>query len=203
MSQLGRQPSKQTTGKRRTATALALAGVVVGMLALAYAAVPLYQIFCQVTGYGGTVQRAEGASDRVGTRKIVVRFDANVARGMPWSFKPVTRSLELRLGENALAVYQARNPSNDPVSGTATFNVTPAAAGRYFNKIECFCFTEQTLGPGDSAELPVSFFVDPELENDPDTREIGEITLSYTFFRTKDADGIAAAADGERPNPGS
>ncbi len=203
MSQTGPQSSKPTAGKRHAATGFALAGVVAGMLALAYAAVPLYQIFCQVTGYGGTVQRAEGASDRIGKRKIKVRFDANVARGMPWTFNPVTRPLELRLGENALAVYQARNPTNEPVSGTATFNVTPAAAGRYFNKIECFCFTEQTLGADESAELPVSFFVDPELENDPDTRDIAEITLSYTFFRIEDVDGVAAISNGGNPNSGS
>jgi len=173
------------------------------MLALAYAAVPLYQIFCQVTGYGGTVQRAEEASERIVDRKITVRFDANVARGMAWEFEPVTRSLELRLGENALADYQAFNPTSEPVSGTATFNVSPAAAGRYFNKIECFCFTEQLLGPGESAKMPVSFFVDPELENDPDTRKIQEITLSYTFFRIENADGVAAASDGGDPKAGS
>ncbi|MGI9386158.1 MAG: cytochrome c oxidase assembly protein [Methyloligellaceae bacterium] len=197
------RPRKREPGKRHTATVLALAGVVAGMLALSYAAVPLYQIFCQVTGYGGTVQQAEGASDRIVSRKIVVRFDANVARGMPWTFKPVTRPLELRLGENALADYQAHNPTNEPVSGTATFNVSPAAAGRYFNKIECFCFTEQTLGPGASAKMPVSFFVDPELENDPDTRNIREITLSYTFFRIEDADGVAAVSNGGDPKAGS
>ena len=197
------RPRKPESGKRHTTIALALAGVVAGMLALSYAAVPLYQIFCQVTGYGGTVQQAEKASDRIVDRKITVRFDANVARGMPWDFKPVTRSLELRLGENAIAEYQARNPTGEPVGGTATFNVSPAAAGRYFNKIECFCFTEQLLGPGESATMPVSFFVDPELENDPETSKIQEITLSYTFFRIEDPDGVAAASDGRDPKAGS
>ena len=180
-----------------------LGGVALGMLAMAYAAVPLYDLFCRVTGYGGTVQEASGPSEHMIDHKVMVRFDANVASGMPWKFKPVERSVELRLGENALVSYRAHNPTDKPVSGTATFNVTPEAAGRYFNKIECFCFIEQTLEPGASVDMPVSFFVDPELINDFDTKRIKEITLSYTFFRTGDDDSVAKAGTDEQGNSGS
>jgi len=180
-----------------------LGGVAVAMLGMAYAAVPLYDLFCRVTGYGGTVQQASGPSERISDRKIVVRLDANVASGMPWDFKPAERSVELQLGENALVSYRAHNPTGKPVTGTATFNVTPEAAGRYFNKIECFCFTEQALAAGESVEMPVSFFVDPELENDIDTKNIKEITLSYTFFKVEDGGAVAAAKEELRGNSGS
>lgn len=175
------------------AVAFGAAAVVVGMLGLSYAAVPLYRIFCQVTGFGGTTQQVEAASDEVLDQKIIVRFDSNVAKGLNWEFKPVQRTVEIKIGETALAFYKARNTSDKPVTGTASFNVTPEVAGSYFSKIECFCFTEQLLQPGQEIDMPVQFFVDPEITRDVSTRDIKEITLSYTFHQTKGkGDGIAS-----------
>ena len=153
-----------------------------GMVALSYASVPLYRLFCQVTGYAGTTQRAEAVPGPVGTREITVEFDANAAPGLAWAFAPAQRRMKVKLGEQALAFYRAENRSDAATSGQAVFNVTPDVAGRYFTKIECFCFTEQTLAAHRSADLPVLFFVDPELANDPDLKSVGTITLSYTFF---------------------
>lgn len=152
------------------------------MGALTWAAVPLYRLFCQVTGFGGTPMRADQVPGKVVDHTITVRFDANVTRGMPWSFQPAQRTLDVKLGESALAFYKAENTSDVPVKGTATFNVSPDGAGAYFSKIECFCFTEQTLAPGESIDMPVSFFVDPSILEDRDARVIREITLSYTFY---------------------
>lgn len=167
---------------RKGATAVLLGGVIAGMLGLTAAAVPIYRLFCQVTGYGGTTQRAERAPEQAGERIIKIRFDADVAQGMPWSFAPAAREIEVRVGEQTLAFYRAHNSGRRPITGTATFNVTPAKAGPYFSKIDCFCFTEQVLGAGQGADLPVSFFVDPAILDDPDTRDLQSITLSYTFF---------------------
>ena len=188
-----RQEARADTPRRHVLVALSMAGIVVGMLGLSYAAVPLYQIFCQVTGYGGTTQRAEQAPDTVLDRKITVRFDANVGRGMSWNFQPVQRKLELKIGESALVFYKAVNPTKSRVTGTATFNVSPQAVGSYFSKIECFCFTEQTLEAGEGADMPVTFFIDPEIVNDPETKNIQEITLSYTFFPVSEGAEVAAA----------
>ena len=166
---------------RNTLLALGLVGVVGGMVGLSYAAVPLYRIFCQVTGYGGTTQRAEAPSDRVVDREIVVRFDANVS-GLPWTFRPQVRQLHLKLGETATVNFIAENTGSGPTTGTATFNVQPGIAGAYFNKIECFCFTEQALRPGESMTMPVQFFVAPDYADERDLRNTRTITLSYTFF---------------------
>ena len=166
---------------RNTLLALGLVGVVGGMVGLSYAAVPLYRIFCQVTGYGGTTQRAEAPSDRVVDREIVVRFDANVS-GLPWTFRPQVRQLHLKLGETATVNFIAENTGSGPTIGTATFNVQPGIAGAYFNKIECFCFTEQALRPGESMTMPVQFFVAPDYADERDLRNTRTITLSYTFF---------------------
>ena len=162
-----------------------LVGLVVGMLGLSYAAVPLYKIFCQVTGYAGTTQRAKAAPEHVSKELVTVRFDANTSRNLDWHFKPAQRSITMRIGEEKLAFYEATNNSDKPITGTATFNVTPAIAGSYFNKIDCFCFTEQTLQPGESVQMPVSFFIDPDILTDRDTKDVKEITLSYTFFEVK------------------
>lgn len=171
-----------------------LTGLVAVMLALSFAAVPLYRLFCQVTGYAGTTQRAEKGADRVLDRTVEVRFDANVARDMPWRFRPVQNALTVRIGESMLAHYEATNSTSKPIVGTATFNVTPEAAGSYFNKIECFCFTEQILEPGQTVDMPVTFFIDPAIVDDPEARNIEEITLSYTFFRSQPRKpGLAAA----------
>jgi len=180
----------QRRGKTTGATAVASNRVVVfgavilvvGMLGLSYAAVPLYRMFCQVTGFGGTTQRAEAASGEILDRSIIIRFDSNVAKNLAWKFKPVQRTVEIKIGETALIYYKAKNMSDKPVVGTASFNVTPEVAGSYFSKIECFCFTEQLLAPGQEVKLPVRFFIDPEIVRDADTRDIREITLSYTFF---------------------
>jgi len=152
------------------------------MGAATWAAVPLYRIFCQVTGFGGTPMRAEKAPDKAIDRTILVRFDANVAPGMPWTFEPAQRTIELKIGENALAFYKAHNNSSETVKGTASYNVSPDNAGAFFGKIECFCFTEQTLAPGESVDMPLSFFVDPSILEDRDASMIKEITLSYTFY---------------------
>ena len=184
--------------RRHNLVALSLAGLVAAMVGLSFAAVPLYQMFCQVTGYGGTPQRVQQASDRVLDRTVRVRFDANVAPGLPWNFKPVERVIEVKLGETALTFFKATNDGKEQVTGTAAFNVSPEITGSYFKKIECFCFQEQTLAPGASIEMPVTFFVDPALAEDEDTKNIAEITLSYTFYRTDKEAGVAAAQGGAK-----
>ena len=169
-------------------TLLALAG---GMIGLAYASVPLYSLFCQVTGYGGTTQRASAAPGTVLDRVVTVRFNADVNSGLPWSFRPNQREVKVKLGETALVSYRAENRSKEPVVGTAVFNVTPEKTGAFFNKIECFCFTEQVLNPGEGVDMPVAFFVDPALANDPNLEDVTTITLSYTFYRAKT--GVASS----------
>ena len=185
---------QESKGQRRHGVvALALAGLVAGMVGLSFAAVPLYRIFCQATGYNGTPQRADKGADHVLDRTITVRFDGNVDPGLPWSFAPVQHTMEVKIGETALAFFKATNNADTPVTGNAIFNVSPEQAGLYFTKIECFCFTQQTLKAGASVEMPVTFFVDPKIVDDADTKNIGEITLSYTFYRSDQAAGVAAA----------
>jgi len=162
--------------------AMALAGFVAGMVGLAYASVPLYELFCQVTGYGGTPQVAAAAPGSSSDKKIAIRFDANTNPKLPWKFKATQTEMTVKLGEQALAFYDAQNLASEDVTGTAVFNVTPLKVGPYFSKIECFCFTEQTLTAGQRIEMPVQFFVDPELFTDPDTKDVTTITLSYTFY---------------------
>ncbi|MEX1034481.1 MAG: cytochrome c oxidase assembly protein [Sneathiella sp.] len=174
--------------------AFVLASVVVGMVGLAYASVPLYDLFCRVTGYGGTTQQADIAPDVILDREMTIEFDANTSREMPWEFKPVKHKLTMKVGESALAFYEAYNPTNRAIKGTATFNVTPQKIGQYFTKIDCFCFTEQVLQPGERVEMPVTFFVDPEIDNDPNAKEVTVITLSYTFFVSDDDDGTEVSA---------
>ncbi|MGH6952108.1 MAG: cytochrome c oxidase assembly protein, partial [Vitreimonas sp.] len=154
----------------------------------------LYDAFCKLTGYGGTTQEAVAAPSQILERRIEVRFDSNIAPGLPIEFAPKQRSERLRIGETGLAFYRVRNLSDEPVVARATYNVTPHVAGQYFAKLECFCFQDRTLAPGEEAELPVVFFVDPELVSDPDTAEIGTLTLSYTFFRSVDAAGTDTAS---------
>jgi cytochrome c oxidase assembly protein subunit 11 len=175
-----------------TLLAIGLLGVVAGMAGLAYASVPLYRLFCQVTGYGGTTQVAAAAPGASEARMITVRFDATVSPSLPWRFEPTARAVEVAVGEERLAYYRATNLSDRPVTGMATFNVTPHKAGLYFNKIACFCFDRQVLEPGESVEMPVSFYVDPEIAGDPNLDEVKTITLSYTVFL---AVGEAAATD--------
>ena len=167
---------------RNRNTAFVCSAVVAGMVGLSFAAVPLYQLFCQVTGFGGTTQRAESVAGPVLERTMKVRFDGNVGNGLPWEFRPVERQIELKVGEQAQGTYRATNVSDRPTSGTATFNVSPSLAGAYFVKIECFCFTEQTLEPGESVDMPVMFYIDPDIADDRDVANLGTITLSYTFY---------------------
>ncbi|MBI1208382.1 MAG: cytochrome c oxidase assembly protein [Azospirillum sp.] len=169
--------------KNRVVMAAAFA-VVAAMVGLSFASVPLYRIFCQVTGFGGTTQRAAQPAGTVAERMITVRFNADVNSDLPWRFRAVQSSVKVHLGESRLIGYQATNLGKEPVVGTAVFNVQPDKAGLYFNKIQCFCFTEQTLAPGETAELPVYFFVDPALDKDPDLDGADTITLSYTFYRS-------------------
>jgi cytochrome c oxidase assembly protein subunit 11 len=164
---------------------------------MTWAAVPLYRLFCQVTGYGGTTMRADKAPDAVGKRTITIRFDANVSPGMAWQFQPAQRTIEVKVGENALAFYKAHNTSSHAITGSATYNVSPDIAGAYFSKIECFCFTEQTLAAGESVEMPLSFFVDPSIENDREASLVKEITLSYTFYPIDGTGAKAEAKTGE------
>ena len=179
--------------RRNGATALAAAGVIAGMVALTAASVPLYRLFCQVTGFGGTTQVAEQAPDQVLDRTIEVRFNADVDPDLPWSFQPAERAVTVRLGEERLAFYRAVNRSDQPIVGSAVFNVTPNKAGLYFSKIECFCFTEQVLQPGEAVDMPVSFYVDPAILDDPDARDVSAITLSYTFFKQDEASRALSA----------
>lgn len=183
------------SGKNNSRTLLSLLGVVVVMGALAWAAVPFYNWFCKVTGYGGTTNTAEVAPDTVLDEIVRVRFDANTDKNLDWSFRPMQREVKLRIGESGLAFYEAVNNSDQPITGTASFNVAPDIAGYYFTKIDCFCFTEQTLAPGERVEMPVTFFVDPDLVTDRDAGRVRDITLSYTFHRTEPAAKTQAALD--------
>lgn len=178
---------------RNRRVAFFCASVVVAMLGLAYASVPLYDLFCRATGYGGTTQRAERPADTTLTRAMTVRFDANVGGGLQWGFVPLSGPQTLPIGENGLAFYRVTNLSNRPIVGSATYNVAPEQAGIYFNKIACFCFTEQRLEPGESLEMPVSYFVDPEIMKDADASRLSTITLSYTFYEVKKPAAAAAA----------
>jgi cytochrome c oxidase assembly protein subunit 11 len=187
------QPVQPDHAKNKRTAAFA-GGVVACMLGLAYASVPLYQLFCQVTGFGGTTQIATQAPKGVSEQTISIRFDANTSRDLGWTFHPVANTMTVRIGEVNLAYYAAENTGNKTTTGTAMFNVTPAEAGVFFNKIHCFCFTKQTLQPGQSVDMPVQFFVDPAILEDADTKSIGEITLSYTFYpATPDAPAKQAA----------
>ena len=176
-----------------------LLGVIVVMGGLAWASVPLYDWFCRVTGFGGTTQVAETGSDTVLEQTIRVRFDASLARDMPWEFRPAVPHMDIRIGETGLAFYEAYNPTDRPVAGTASFNVAPFETGGYFVKIACFCFELQVLQPGERVEMPVSFYVDPAIVDDPETRGIPAITLSYTFHVTDIPEDYAALA----PMPGA
>lgn len=171
-------------GVRRTAL-IAAAGAA-GMLGVGYASVPLYRLFCQVTGLNGTTGRAVAAPGGTG-RQITVAFDTNVSPKLAWSFKPELERETIDIGARDMAFFTATNRAATPVTGTATFNVSPAQAGKYFKKIQCFCFTQQTLKPGETARMPVIFYVDPAITRDPDTADIDTITLSYTFYRSEAA----------------
>jgi len=175
--------SSKPEGKGNVKIAVMCLSLVAGMGGLAYASVPLYKLFCQVTGYGGTTRAVESADGiQIIDRDMKVRFDANISGALSWDFAAVQRDVTVKLGEQMQISYKAKNLSDKPLTGSATFNVTPQSAGAYFNKIQCFCFTETTLKPGEELDMPVVFFVDPEIMDTLETKDIQTITLSYTFF---------------------
>ncbi len=186
--------------KSTTKTVASLLGVVVFMGAMSFAAVPLYDMFCRVTGWGGATNVSESGSDVVLDRTITVRFDASRERDMPWEFRPVRREVELKIGETGLAFYTAHNPTDRPIAGSASYNVAPFSAGGYFTKIDCFCFEEQVLAPGQTVQMPVTFYVDPEIIDDKEGSLVKTITLSYTMHEIDLPEAYAdagAAASGE------
>lgn len=168
---------------RQGKTAAMLAGVAVVMVGLSFAAVPFYRWFCQVTGYAGTTSVAKSAPAKALDQTVEIRFDASVERGMPWKFTPEERRMTLQIGATGIAFYTATNPTDHVIAGQASYNVSPDQAGGYFTKIECFCFTQQVLQPGQTVEMPVTFYVDPSIAQDPEAKYIKEITLSYTFHQ--------------------
>lgn len=180
--------------RRNRRVGLIAAGVAAAMVGAAFAAVPLYDLFCRVTGYAGTTQVATKAPEHAGERVVTIRFNGDVARGMPWQFRPEQIEMKVKVGEEHLAFYRAKNTTDRPITGTATFNVQPDQAGIYFQKIACFCFTEQTLEPGQSVDMPVSFFVDPAFAEDPKMARVNTITLSYTFFEAPERPTRVSAA---------
>lgn len=192
------QHTESTTNKvskRQRLTAAACVVFLSAMIGMSYAAVPLYELFCKVTGYGGTTQIAESGANQVIDREITIRFDANIAADLPWSFKPVERKMVLQVGATGQAAYGFSNLAKTQTIGTSTFNVTPQSAGAYFNKLECFCFTEQVLAGGESVEMPVVFFIDPAIADDPDLDSVNTITLSYTFFPVEGGEEPVARMD--------
>ena len=186
-------------GRRRTL--LLSLGLVAVMLGIVAGSVPLYRLFCQVTGYGGTPRIVASDTAALSDGTMTVRFDSNVMPDMPWRFLPEATHMSVRLGETSMAVFTAENNSNEPIVGTAVFNVTPLKAASYVNKIQCFCFTQQRLGPHEKAELPVSFYIDPAILKDHDTFDVRTITLSYTFYRARNQ--TAGTTDRPAETPGA
>ena len=187
----------ESLDNRNRRTAAIFAAVAAAMLALGFASVPLYRLFCQVTGFGGTTQRvseAQAAGVKVVNNTVVIRFDANVERGMPWDFKPLQVTDTVSIGARDMAIFTAKNLSDKPITGRASFNVEPEQAGRYFNKVQCFCFTEQTLKPGEEVRMPVIYYVDPAILQDPEAKDIEQITLSYTFHPDSEQGGDPTGA---------
>lgn len=187
--------AKATLSGKNRRSAMMAGAMGLGMLGLGFAAVPLYEVFCRVTGYAGTTQRvgeAQAATVQATNRVMSIRFDSNVNSALPWSFKPEQAVDHVTVGARDMAIFIATNDSDQPVVGTATFNVTPLLAGQYFNKVQCFCFSEQLLKPGQTMRMPVLYYVDPAIMDDPETRDIKEITLSYTFYRSTDEQAVDA-----------
>ena len=199
------QEAANRTGNKGAAslrTVFVCVSIVAVMTGLSFAAVPLYNLFCRTTGFGGTTQRADAGigADHVLNQTISVRFDANVSNDLNWDFRPEVRETRLKIGENAMMVYVARNRSDHKTTGTAAFNVTPAIAGQYFVKIACFCFTEQTLAAGEQVDMPVTYYIDPAIVDDPDLKYLPEITLSYTFFPAEESESPSVS---QAPLPSS
>jgi cytochrome c oxidase assembly protein subunit 11 len=193
--------ARVTRARRNGTTVALLAAVVCGMVGLSFASVPLYRLFCQATGFGGTTQRAAVAPEQAAGALVTVRFDAQTAPDLGWAFRPLESAVRLHLGEQREVLFRATNHTAETVTGTATFNVTPTKTGIYFDKLQCFCFNEQQLKPGESRDMGVVFFVDPDLLTDPNTSDVRTITLSYTMFRAHQADRPNTAAAPQSPTP--
>ncbi|MBA1158330.1 cytochrome c oxidase assembly protein [Microvirga mediterraneensis] len=190
---------RSPTERKMNRTAFACAGVVVGMVGLAYASVPLYDLFCKVTGFGGTPIIRDANGSEVMDRTIAVRFDSNVAPGLNWRFSPEKPEVKVKLGETTTVYYKVTNTGDKPSTGIATYNVQPDLAGTYFSKLECFCFTEQTLQPGETLESAVVFYVDPRLVQDSDVKDLTSLTLSYTYFPSKGGKPVAEVTSSTKP----
>ncbi len=184
--------------RRNRRVMLSCVVLVAGMLGLSFAAVPLYDLFCRVTGFGGTTRVAEATPTQVLERTMKIRFNSDVNRSLDWQFRPEVNEVSVKVGETGMVAYHAKNTGDAAVVGTATYNVTPHKAGIYFNKVQCFCFTEQRLEPGQSVEMPVMFFVDPAIADDPNLADVHTITLSYTFFRAR-SDGTPEQVSEKAP----
>ncbi len=189
------------TRRNRKVGTMAAVGAL-AMLGLGYASVPLYRMFCQATGFNGTTQRAtaaQAAAVKATGRAITIRFDGNVVKGMPWLFRPEQVTQDGHIGERKMAFFYAKNTSNRPIIGRAIYNVTPEQTGAYFHKIQCFCFNEQRLEPGEEVRMPVIYYVDPDMLNDPNAKDVPEITLSYTFLEAADSAAAAPEKQGAKP----
>jgi len=184
--------------RRMRRTALACAALALGMVGVAFASVPLYNLFCRITGYDGTPAVGTAGASRVVDRTITVRFDANVAPGLPWRFTPETASIEARLGETKTVFYKVRNDGPTATTGIATFNVQPGQAGGFFVKLQCFCFAEQTLQPGEAVDFPVAFYIEPGLAEHDSVKDLPSLTLSYTYFPARKPQAVTAAAGPKR-----
>lgn len=203
MQQDQTQPKETKASRTNRNLAIGLAVFVSCMVGVAYAAVPLYELFCKVTGYGGTTQQASTSPVDIIERKMTVRFDANVAGGLEWDFKAVSKPVTMKIGETAEINYQVTNVGVAPSAGTATFNVTPLAAGIYFNKLDCFCFTYQEVKAGEAVKMPVVFFVDPDIDKDPNLATVDTITLSYTFFPKEREEAALTETQNNKAGPGA
>jgi cytochrome c oxidase assembly protein subunit 11 len=196
-------PNRRAPAPGAKRTALVCAAVAASMVGVAFASVPLYDLFCKATGYDGTPLVGTGFTGRVRDDGVTVRFDTNVAAGLPWSFEPETPKVETRLGESKTVFFRVKNEGDKPYTGIAAFNVQPGIIGGYFVKIQCFCFNEQTIQPGETMDFPVVFYVDPAMRDDANTNELSEITLSYTYFQSRNGQPVTVAtsgASGAKPN---
>jgi cytochrome c oxidase assembly protein subunit 11 len=188
--------AKNSLAQRNRNLMMTLVGVVAGMIGLAYASVPLYDLFCKATGFGGTPQRAAENDSMVGTRDMTVTFNTDLGAGMPWHFRPEVPKMDVRTGVTYKALFVAENPTDHTVTGSATFNVSPDVFGQYFVKVQCFCFDKQVLKPGERVEMPVVFFLDPKLEEDPYLAKLRDVTLAYTFFQVPNDEAAQVVGGG-------
>ena len=201
-SPLPPRPDPALVARRNRRVATGVGAVVAGMLGLSFASVPLYDMFCRVTGYNGTVQIGGGAAPGAGQQVMTIRFNATTSPGLPWQFAPGQPPMQVRVGEEGAAFYIARNDAAVPVTGVATYNVTPEVVGKYFHKTACFCFEQQTLEPGQQVDMPLAFWVDPKMMEDPNTNRIRVITINYSFFRSLEDAGRSGALASAGPHVG-